>query len=35
LPISACEPELALAENKGLIEWERRTSARRHKAGVF
>jgi putative oxygen-independent coproporphyrinogen III oxidase len=22
LPISACEPELALAENKGLIEWD-------------
>jgi oxygen-independent coproporphyrinogen-3 oxidase len=24
LPISACEPELALAENKGLIEWDAR-----------
>ncbi|MGA9032746.1 MAG: radical SAM family heme chaperone HemW [Sulfuricaulis sp.] len=24
LPISACEPELALAENKGLIEWDTR-----------
>jgi len=24
LPISACEPELALAENRGLIEWDTR-----------
>jgi oxygen-independent coproporphyrinogen-3 oxidase len=25
LPISACEPELAQAENQGLIEWDART----------
>ncbi len=25
LPISACEPELAQAENKGLIEWDARS----------
>ncbi len=25
LPISACEPKLALAENKGLIEWDARS----------
>ena len=25
LPISACEPKLALAENRGLIEWDAHT----------